>query len=298
MKRLFVHLRGGLGNQMFQYAAARALAARNGAELVLDTWSGFVRDRQYRRRYELDAFPLRARIAMPLERLPIWLYRLDNRLSTRAQGVIQHRPYGRFLVESEHRYLPEVAEYHSCGAAWMDGYWQSPRYFEDFNTELRQELTPPPPKHERLKELGTTIRNTESLALGIRLYEESRNPAVHAREGRLKTTDDINNALRSITSQLAKPHVFVFCARRSREMDKLRLPETTTFVTQADKYSRTVETLWLLSQCRHHLFTNSTYYWWGAWLSQGAFAADRPQCIVAANNFINVDTVPSDWQQF
>lgn len=38
-----IQLTGGLGNQMFQYAAARAVAEKAGAELVLDTWSGFVR---------------------------------------------------------------------------------------------------------------------------------------------------------------------------------------------------------------------------------------------------------------
>ena len=56
-------LMGGLGNQMFQYAAGRALAAAHSAELVLDTKTGFVRDRLFRRSYALDPFPIRAREA-------------------------------------------------------------------------------------------------------------------------------------------------------------------------------------------------------------------------------------------
>ena len=58
MTKLIVQLKGGLGKQMFQYASARSLALRQGLELVLDDWSGFVRDLQYRRHYELGALPI------------------------------------------------------------------------------------------------------------------------------------------------------------------------------------------------------------------------------------------------
>jgi hypothetical protein len=56
MQIVVTKLMGGLGNQMFQYAAARALALRDGAEVRIDT-------RSYRplgsRRYELDVYPIR-----------------------------------------------------------------------------------------------------------------------------------------------------------------------------------------------------------------------------------------------
>ena len=52
-RRVFVRLTGGIGNQMFIYAAARRLAHLNNAELVLDNVSGFAMDRIYKRYYQI-----------------------------------------------------------------------------------------------------------------------------------------------------------------------------------------------------------------------------------------------------
>jgi hypothetical protein len=58
--RVFVYLKGGMGNQMFQHAAGRALAARNQMEFAFDVHSGFACDRVYRRTFSLGGFPLHA----------------------------------------------------------------------------------------------------------------------------------------------------------------------------------------------------------------------------------------------
>ena len=297
MNRLIVQLTGGLGNQMFQYAAARALAARQSAELVLDTWSGFARDRQYRRHYELGPFQIQARVATPLERLPIWLYRLDTRFRRRPTDLLVNRLYGQFIVESASRYYPEVAAYRLPKTAWMFGYWQSPRYFDDYAHLIREELAPQAPNDRRFLDLAKDMRGCESLALGIRLYEESLNPAAHARDGAVKTVADISQAIDHLLSEVPGAHVYVFCTHRSPVLAELGLPLATTFVTHDDGYQGTVERLWLLSQCRHHLITNSTFYWWGAWLSRRSFP-DRVQHILASDNFTNREALPVDWQQF
>lgn len=74
--KLIVRLKGGLGNQLFGYAAARRLALVNRAELVLDDVSGFARDWQYRRQFMLDSFNISGRRATPAERFePFERYR-------------------------------------------------------------------------------------------------------------------------------------------------------------------------------------------------------------------------------
>ena len=69
MAKVIARIKGGLGNQLFCYAAARRLALVNGADLMLDDVTGFARDYQYRRRYALDHFNIMARKATPAERL-------------------------------------------------------------------------------------------------------------------------------------------------------------------------------------------------------------------------------------
>ena len=74
--RVIARIKGGLGNQLFCYAAARRLALVNNAELVIDDVTGFVRDHQYCRQYMLDRFQIPVRKATPSERLePFERYR-------------------------------------------------------------------------------------------------------------------------------------------------------------------------------------------------------------------------------
>jgi hypothetical protein len=310
--KIFAALSGGLGNQMFQYAAARSLTQRLGAELVLDTWSGFVRDRQYRRTYELGALPIQGRSARPAERLPIWLYRWKHRGGLPPSQPVENYWYGSFLVEtadtpnigggknhpqfsfSHQPVFHQFAPHHS---AWLVGYWQSPRYFEDIATSLQLELMPPAPAAANFRALGEELARSESVALGVRLYEESSNPGYHAFGGTLKGIPEIRSAIERLRSARPAARFYVFCTHRAPLLEQLQLPADTVFVTHDDGYSGTLERLWLLSRCQHHLFTNSSYYWWGAWLS-GAVRSSEGQQIIAADNFINRDGLCAAWQRF
>lgn len=299
MKTVYAYLNGGLGNQMFQYATARALALRTGAELVLDSWSGFVRDYQYRRNYELDYLPIHARVATAFERAPIWLFQAENKLRGVNQNIFQRRIYGKYLVETERRFFEEIIHYRDSAAAWLVGYWQSPCYFQDFTAPLLAELMPPSPAQKQFLDLGHTLRETESVALGIRLYEESAVPAAHAKDGLMKTVPEVNSAIARLVAQHSNARLFVFCTHRSPILTQLTLPDTTVFVTHDDGYEGTIERLWLLAQCRHHIFTNSSYYWWGAWLSQDLYSnKNKSQKIIAADNFINRDGLCTEWERF
>jgi len=300
---IFLSLNGGLGNQMFQYATGRVFALCSGAELVLDTWSGFIRDAQYRRHYALSSLPIAGRPAKPWERLAIWFYRVDNRLRRNivASGRIQQRRwYGRFFNEGLCRsYLHELREGADGQSAWLIGYWQSPRYFQDHANILRKELMPSPAKQSCYEELGKQMQESESVALGVRLYEESAVPAIHAQDGRMKSAAQINTAISRLRTKKPTAQFYVYCTHHSTILDQLDLPKGTVYVTPETGYGDAVRTLWLLTQCRHHIFTNSSYYWWGAWLSEAVHGGvDNGQCIYAADNFKNVDGLCDEWERF
>jgi hypothetical protein len=297
MTKLIVQLTGGLGNQMFQYAHARSLALRQGLELVLDDWSGFVRDFEYRRHYELGVLPIQARLAHPWERLPLWLYRWQHRKAEVPAGLVESFWYGLFITQTEFSYLPLVRDLQIDRPTWMTGTWQSPYYFQDFVTQIRTELMPPPAQSERFWALAKQIRGSESVALGVRLYEESKDPSIQARDGQIKTPTEIRAAVDRLSAARPEARFFVFCTHRSPLLAKLNLPEDAVFITHDDGYEGTLECLWLLTQCRHHIFTNSSYYWWGAWLSYDEHnSADK--ITIAADNFLNKDCIPNCWHSF
>lgn len=89
MKKTVVLLKGGLGNQMFQYAFARSISLKNSSELVIDNWSGFTFDYKYHRQYELGTFSIVGRPANLTEKFPFWFYELKSKFFPRLPKVFQ-----------------------------------------------------------------------------------------------------------------------------------------------------------------------------------------------------------------
>jgi hypothetical protein len=297
MSVLYVQLSGGLGNQMFQYATSRALSLNSGVGLQVDAWSGFIRDQQYKRAYQLNRFPATLQYANGVARASLWTHRLFNRFLKKSSAFYEKHWYGNFYTEIDFKFESSLASANFQQHTWLLGYWQSPRYFEMHEPLLQQELMPPNPSHKNFLELGQKIRSCESVAVGIRLYEESSHPASHALHGKVKTIEDVNTALEKLYAERPAAKVFVFCTHRSPLLQKINLPTQSTFVTPDDGYEDALNCLWLMAQCKHHLFMNSSYYWWGAWLSQAVYQKEN-QLIYAADNFINIDGICQHWRRF
>ena len=295
--KITAYLNGGIGNQMFQYAAARSLSHRNGAKLILDQWSGFIRDHKYKRSFELSSLPIQARLTNPSERIPIWLKRIHNRMILDDKIFHESRLYGDFLNEIEQKYVSDFEMFKIKRNTWLVGYWQSPLYFQNHKEILHKELMPPSPRDKRLLALGLELEKSNSLALGIRLYEESSNPEVHAHKQKSKSIHEINKVLEEFYNYNPEAKTFIFCTHRSPLLKELVIPSEYQFVTGEDVLGGALETLWLLTRCRHHIFTNSSYYWWGAWLSN-AIRGSEGQYINAADNFINQDAYCESWKKF
>lgn len=288
---------------MFQYAAARQIAVKTESELFIDTSTGFLLDYKYRRKYGLSGFPIKAQSATLFQRLPIILQLIrngginisDKRRSKKwsaKQGLL-----GAYLIEDRRSVIDEVLRYSAETTTWMIGYWQSYLYFKGSEGLIYNELRPPTPKDSSVISLGNLMRCSNSIAVGVRLYEESSNPGSHSRTGELKSTEEIRNVIKKMRAIHSSGRFFVFCTHRHPILKQIGLPSNSVYVTHDDGFCNTNDRLWLLSQCCHHIFTNSTFYWWGAWLS----SIDKKgsvQTVFAADNFVNSDQLLPDWEQF
>jgi hypothetical protein len=302
-KKLIALLAGGLGNQMFQYAAARHIAEKTNSELFVDTSTGFLLDYKYRRKYGLNGFNIKAQPATLFQRIPIILQLIQNgginivEKRIKIPKPVTQRLYGKILVEDRRSVVDDVLNYRAETTTWMIGYWQSYLYFKGSERIVYNELRPPTPKDSSVISLGNLMRCNNSIAVGVRLYEESSNPGSHSRTGELKSVDEIRRVVQKMQAIYSDGRFFIFCTHRHPILEQIGLPKDSFYVTHDDGFGNTNDRLWLLSQCCHHIFTNSSFYWWGAWLS----SMDREkggQKIFAADNFVNSNQLLPEWEPF
>lgn len=291
-RTVVVGLKGGLGNQMFQYAAGRALAAAHAAELVLDTRTGFARDRLFRRTFGLDPFPIQARAAAAGERLPFWIERAAARIGRPARAPVARRPWGTLVTEID--CPPSIAALDARDTrVFLRGHWQSERHFSGVRTAIAAELRPPVSQRAAFREMAPIIESPNAIAIGVRLFEELPG-ASKSGVGGLVPIEAYAAAARLLAARIADPEFFVFCSAASSRLDGLRLPGRVRFLTPDHGFESSIDGLWLLSRCRTFVIANSTFFWWAAWLAESERAAVS---VVAFDRFPNPATIPDRWNR-
>jgi hypothetical protein len=287
---VIVKLIGGLGNQLFQYALGRALSIRNDAQLKLDV-SGF--ETYKLRRYSLRHFNVVEEIASPGD---IERFRRagSNRLMNFASrlGVLPESLRFTTIAESSFSFDPQVLL--ARGNVYLDGYWQSEKYFMEIEGVIRGELTlrrAPDPVNE---EVGRRIRDADSVCVHVRRGDYATNPANY-KIYELCTPDYYHAAARELTKSVAAPHLFVFSddPRWARENLEVNYPVTFIEHNGADK---DYEDLRLMSLCKHFIIANSSFSWWGAWLGSDPLKmVFAPKSWFRTREYDTRDLIPDAW---
>lgn len=263
MSKVVVRIKGGLGNQLFCYAAARRLALANNAELVIDDVSGFARDYQYRRQYMLDRFQIPIRKATAAELLePLGRYRRGA-----MKWLSRRKPFSeRLYLEQEGIDFDErLLTLEIKGTLYLDGLWQSEGYFKDAEQIVREDLRIIPPADTLNQRMADEIRNKPSVALHVRWFDAPGDAETYN-----VSADYYRRAIALLEEKVGAAHYFVFSEDTEAASTKLALPVGRyTFVSHNRGDENAYADLWLMSQCRHFITANSTFSWWGAWLGEG-----------------------------
>jgi hypothetical protein len=280
---ILVHFRGGLGNQLFQYALGRHLSLINKRPLRFDksSYTAIKPDpRLGVRLFGLEAFSVSGEVATSDELRRFERYR-GNRPTARLARLVNEwapyycRNYIRQPKDEVWRFRKALLRSRLPAQTLIEGYWQTEKYFEDIASIIRSDLT--------LK-AGATGQNAEML----HAIEESDSVSVHVRHGDNATSvakdwgvlpiTYYDEAARLLIQQIRRPHFFVFSDDPDWAKVALRLPGPMTFASHNGD-EKNYEDLRLMAACKHHITGNSTFSWWGAWLgkkeNQIVYAPDK-----------------------
>lgn len=264
---VITRLMGGLGNQMFQYALGRALALRHGVPLKVDLDFLLRESRAIPdttpHDYNLPHFRITAEPASAGEvarlRLPKargWRRAVRRAQLTLAPATLTH------VVERSLAFDPRVLR--AGPDVYLEGYWQSPHYFEHAATQVRDDFELREAPDARNAALLQEIARGESVAVHVRRGDYLSSPGaarVHGACG----LDYYAAALQFIGGRLREPRFFLFSDDPDWVRANLKVPGPATTVT--GNAARPWEDIRLMRACRHFVIANSSFSWWGAWLS-------------------------------
>ena len=269
---IVVRLRGGLGNQLFQYALGRRLSLIHDRPLLLDTSeyrAAGPDPRQGIRVYCLQHFHIRAGVAGPEETGPFRrYYRQDllSRVLRRAGGLgfLLDHTYSYRTFRQAHMFYPRVLARRPRRVCYLDGYWQLERFFAPIEVILREELVLREPPDDYNRGMLERIDSSESVCVHVR-HGDNANQAA-AQHGVLPP-DYYARAIDDLVRAVPNPRFFVFSDDPEWARENVRPGRDATYV-DGNGDERNYEDLRLMGRCRHHITGNSTFSWWGAWLGR------------------------------
>jgi len=243
---------------MFQYALGRHIAARRQTELYLDT-SRF--DAGDIRSYRLGYYNVCGTL--------ISSEQVEEFLAAR-RGPFWRR-FERFLPYYKRRKLNErslcfdervlTAPRHVC----LVGYWQDERYFDAIRNIVRGDLTLKNPLSQQSRNMLAQILDSDAICVHIRRGDYVSAPKTNQVHG-VSDLAYYDSGVQLILSQVKDPSFFVFSDDLPWAKANLRLPGSTTYV-EGNGQEKDYEDMYLMSQCQHFVMANSSFSWWGAWLS-------------------------------
>lgn len=290
---IIANLNGGLGNQMFQYANAKAVAVRKGVNFLVDT-SLYEKNRMHHG-FELGKiFKLPVSVATKADLKQVLGY---------LQSPLPHRILARlplpktfskkFITEPHFEYWDGLL---NCpNEAYLFGYWQSERYFLDCEADIRREFTFQPFQDQSNIELAQKIQDSQcAVSVHVRRGDFVNNPKANAYHGALSPSY-YSDALAHLARTLPTMECFLFSDDIKWVKENLDLGAFKVHFVSHNMGIYSYQDMALMSLCDHHVIANSSFSWWGAWLN-----ASQDKIVIAPKYWfvqpINTkDLIPASW---
>ncbi len=278
---------GGLGNQLFQYAAARALSIKRGIPFKIDFDDPY---KFVKRELNLSAFNLEVSLASKKE---ISKCKPKFRYEKRLWMLLGKDPANKLWRErKDYTFDPDF--FSIPDGAYVSGFWQTEKYFLDIEETLRKDLS------FRQQPTGKNAEWMEKI-------KSCHSVSVHIRRGDVITVAKTNKLYGTITNEyyrdamqkmieFNKDSVFFFFSDDMEWVKENIKTSYPSYYIDGNDDAHNYEDLRLMSACKNHIIANSSFSWWGAWLN-----ADKNKKVIGPANWMSTrniaetDHIPSSW---
>lgn len=268
---------GGMGNQMFQYAFAKSLSLKTNTEFKVDL--SFLKRRDLGENFTYRDFDL------DIFNIP------KNIIKETPTDDLQNISEIMFSYSQE---TVNIIEQNIGGGIYLDGYWQSYKYFEEFEDYIKKDFLfknlVKNNEDTNVKNMLNDIMTSNSVMVNIR-RTDYLNHNFHGVMG----IEYINDATKIIESKINNPKYFVFSddiewCKENIKLDNMIIVDYNYKGDRFDLY------LQLMKSCKHFIIPNSSFAWWSAWLGDNKNKiVISPKSWFTDFNINTNDLIPSNW---
>lgn len=282
-----MRIKGGLGNQLFQYAAAYALSKRLDQPFQFD--SAFTVN-MTNRQLKFSELSVDVKRVTSDKELPKKIQLIKNIYINKLSRVLNISQYrcGEYLywLETKDEWQPEFFTINSKNL-YVDGYFQSEEYFKQYRKELIRQFTPSYSPELAYTQTFEMIKTCDSVAVHVRRsdFKKDKNPFHYLLdEGYYK------RAIEYVRQKLEKPIFFWFSDDMNWVEEHIGIEKDFRYVNLKTVHGD-IDDMMLMKNCNHIITANSTFSWWAAWLN------DNPSRIrvVPQKPYGMEKMIPSGW---
>lgn len=286
-------LKGGLGNQLFQLAKFFDLYNENN-ELKIDINTGFFIDFKYKRKLEIK------QLKKSKFKNPTFFCFCSTFFLVLEKFFPFMNQLFRIKIIDDKKERNKISE---SNVVIFNGYFQDYKLINSnliniYNLVKSNLIIN---EESKFKDLINKINAcTNSIALCIRFYEESKDPKIHAsKNSKYKSPEAFNKVIRNFEKSLEDPTFFVFVQKENQFTDNLKFNSSFYIISHDKGFKGSWARMSSQAHCKHHIFNNSTFYFWGAIFSQFLNKRlDIKSEIFVTDNFIFKEIYPPYWKKF
>lgn len=263
---IFVDLTGRIGNQMFQYAFARKIQEKLGTEIVLN--DSFLNEKSNFHN-ELNCFKLNKCVKTSNAKLPYWVYRHNpiNRVLTKHCGNLQRKIKEKSNSLYWYGDTYEPYKISNDKDIYISGYYQSEKYFEGIQENLKKEFFPRSSISETASQFLELIKKSpNSVCITVRRGNYITNPK-YKEKYYVANEDYFKKAIFEIKKRVSNPTIFIF----SDDLEWARENAWQLDNGYVEPSGLELEEkMLIMSCCNHFIISNSTFSWWAQFLSSNS----------------------------
>jgi hypothetical protein len=288
---IVVCLRGGLGNQMFQYAAALSLSELRQKKIFIDQY--FFAQNQIEtnaftvRNYQLEIFKeIKSEFISD---------KISKKFKSTNKTAIFKRLFYKNYKEPHFHFDPDFFHLHS--PVLINGYFNSEKYFLFNRSNIIRHFTFPSLEiDDPAFEFVDKISNQVSVSVHVRRGDYLK-PSIKAFHG-ICSEEYYIESINFISKKIPGCKFFFFTDDpiwvKNNLIKNIKFSELITCNIGNNSW----KDMYLMSLCNHNIIANSTFSWWGAWLNQS-----ESKIVIAPKKWFDEgakinddkDLIPDNW---